>query len=284
MQQKDFQGKFKYYIRDNGKAESILLLSGFQDTGRGFYFLEDHLSQRFNLIAPDWRGHGDSPRIPEGWFYSSAMLLADFIQFTGTLENGYHLMGHSMGSALAARHAGILPDEVRSLVLIEGFSGRWPPEKEADRLQDWAKKLRKDRPAKNNSMSSLNAARELLAKAHPRTPPENREKLAELWTNQEPDGFRWKHDPGLRNRMLPIPFPPDLSRELWSRIQCPTLFLYGTESHLKPPEDQIKEILSHFKHLKSIALPSGHNPHQEMPAKVMELLDAFYGASGSQDH
>ena len=277
LESKDFKGRFRYFHRDNGREETILLLSGFQDTGRGFYFQEEYLSQRFNLIAPDWRGHGDSPNMPEGWFYSSAMLLADFIQFTAALApGGYHLMAHSMGAALAARHAGLVPDEVRSLVLLEGFSGRWPSDREADRMSEWVQKLRKERTPRDNPMPSLKAAEELLARAHPRIPEQNRQILARLWTNEEDGKFRWKHDPSLRHRMLPIPFPPDLSRELWKRIQCPILFLYGKHSPLKPPEDQITEILSHFSNLKSIELDSGHNPHQEMPDTLQTILDEFY--------
>lgn len=277
MDSKDFNGRFRYFHRDNGKAETILLLSGFQDTGRGFYFIEEYLSRYFNLIAPDWRGHGDSPNLPPGWFYSSGMLLADFIQFTGSVApQGYHILAHSMGAALGARHAGLVPSEVRSLVLLEGFSGRWPVEKEADRMSEWVAKLRKERPAKDNPMSSLKAAEELLARAHPRTPEENRKILARLWTSQDGTKYRWKHDPALRNRMLPIPFPPDLSRELWHRVQCPTLFVYGKHSPLKPPEDQIDEILSHFSNLTRVELDSGHNPHQEMPDTLQDVLEDFY--------
>ncbi|MBU44632.1 MAG: alpha/beta hydrolase [Spirochaetaceae bacterium] len=280
MESKDFKGRFRYFFKDNNREQTILLLSGFQDTGRGFYFLEDYLSEKFNLIAPDWRGHGDSPHLPEGWFYSSGMLLADFVQFTGEIVEGpYHILAHSMGSALAARHAGLVGQEVQSLVLIEGFSGRWPAEKEADRMTDWVRKLRKERPPRESRMPSLKAARELLARAHPRTPEENRAILAELWTNEKDGGFTWKHDPALRSRMLPIPFPPDLSRELWSRIQCPTLFVYGKHSPLKPPDDQIQEILSHFRRLKSVELESGHNPHQEMPETMISVLEEFYRES-----
>ena len=282
MQNKDFHGRFNYFARDNGKEETIILLSGFQDTGRGFYFLEDFLSNRFNLLSIDWRGHGDSPPLPDGWSYSAAFLLTDLIQFAAEVAGPrYHILGHSMGSALAARYAGMVPDEVKSLVLIEGFSGRWPPEREADRMQDWARKLRKQRPAKDSSFPSVEAAAAILARAHPRTPEANRLKLAELWTNEGEDGrFRWKHDPNLRSRMLPIPFPPDLSREFWRRVECPVLFLYGKHSDLRPPEDQIDEILSHFTSLESKELDSGHNPHQEMPETTMEILDSFYRKAG----
>lgn len=281
MQKKNFKDRFHYYEQDNGKEETIILMSGFQDTGRGFYFLEEFLSSRFNLLAPDWRGHGDSPRLPEGWFYSSGMLIADFIQFTGhTGLDHYHLMGHSMGAALAARHAGLLPEEVSSLVLLEGFSGRWPADKEADRLSDWARRIRKERPARENTMPSLEAAAELIAKAHPGVAEEKRRILAELWTAPaEEDNLRWKHDPALRSRMLPIAFPPDLSRELWSRIQCPVLFVYGENSSLKPPDEQIQEILSHFRHLKSVPLVCGHNPHQEIPETLIPILEDFYSHS-----
>jgi pimeloyl-ACP methyl ester carboxylesterase len=192
------------------------------------------------------------------------------------VPKGYHLLGHSLGAALGARFTGLVPQEVKSLTLLEGFSGRWPPEKEADRMQDWIKKLRRNKPTRESSMPSLGAVEELLAKAHPNTPPENRKKLAELWTNAKDNRYSWKHDPALRSRMLPVPFPPDLSRELWRRIQCPVLFVYGLRSELRPPDDQKSEILSHFGNLQEVALDSGHNPHQEIPEQLIQTLDKFY--------
>jgi pimeloyl-ACP methyl ester carboxylesterase len=63
MIRKDFKGILSYFERDNGKEDTIILLHGFQDTARGFYFLEDYLSHRFNILSPDWRGHGDSPEL-----------------------------------------------------------------------------------------------------------------------------------------------------------------------------------------------------------------------------
>ena len=67
-----------------------------------------------------------------------------------------------------------------------------------------------------------------------------------------------------------------MSRELWHRVQCPTLFVYGKHSPLKPPEDQIDEILSHFSNLTRVELDSGHNPHQEMPDTLQDVLEDFY--------
>ena len=41
-------------------APPAFLLHGWVDTGMSFQFLADHLARHWRLIAPDWRGFGDS--------------------------------------------------------------------------------------------------------------------------------------------------------------------------------------------------------------------------------
>ncbi len=69
--------------------------------------------QGFELILPDRPGHGQSPtRGPED-------LELDAVWVAEMLGDGAHLVGHSYGGAIALAAAGLRPDAVRSLTLVE---------------------------------------------------------------------------------------------------------------------------------------------------------------------
>ena len=69
--------------------------------------------QGFELILPDRPGHGQSPtRGPED-FELDAVWVAEM------LGDGAHLVGHSYGGVTALCAAGLRPEAVRSLTLVE---------------------------------------------------------------------------------------------------------------------------------------------------------------------
>jgi pimeloyl-ACP methyl ester carboxylesterase len=69
--------------------------------------------QGFELILPDRPGHGRSPtRGPED-FEVDAVWVAEM------LGDGAHLVGHSYGGVIALAAAGLRPEAVRSLTLVE---------------------------------------------------------------------------------------------------------------------------------------------------------------------
>jgi pimeloyl-ACP methyl ester carboxylesterase len=78
----------------------------------------DHFSQRYRVVAPDLRGHGQSER-PR-----SSYSLEEFLEdFTATLERlrvaePFILMAHSFGGPIALTFAATQPQRVSKLVLI----------------------------------------------------------------------------------------------------------------------------------------------------------------------
>lgn len=257
----------------------VLGLHGFADTCETFQFILPAF-ENLELFCPSMRGHGDSSRIEQG-YYSAGLYFGDLIQFAGSLNKPYVLMGHSMGAAIAARFAGLYPDEISALVLMEGFSGIAPAEEEIRRLKSWGDALRRKRPERVRVMKTLREAELILKSVHQTLPPERIATLARSLARETPDGFVWRQDTDVKNGGIPIPFSPQFSRALWERVQCPVLFIYGESSHLLPgnrenSQGSLDEILSHFKNLEKHALPCGHNPHHELPERVIEILKQFF--------
>ncbi len=264
----------------NPDRPQLLGLHGFADTGETFQFILSALQESFEMVFPDFRGHGDSTRIREG-YYGAHVYFGDLIHLTGSLRKPYAVIGHSMGAAMAARFVGLYPDEVSHLILLEGFSGISSEEEEIRRLRSFGDTIRKRRPEKVRVMKTMREAELILGTVHEGLPPERISALAQYLAAPVENGFVWKQDPEVKTGGIPIPFSPAFSRALWKRITCPVLFIYGERSHLLPGKranssGSLDEILSHFSNLEQHALDCGHNPHHEKPEEVMELIRAFF--------
>ncbi len=263
---------------------SLVGLHGYHDTGGTYTFILPQLAPHFDLTLPDWRGHGKSSRLESG-YYSAALLIGDLSIVTDSIPKPYVLMGHSMGAAVAARFAGIFPEEISALILLEGFSGVTPPEDDIHRMQEWGRTLRraakKDKPPSSKKMENLLQVELALQRVHPRLSTEKVKILAREFAHEQDGGFVWHPDPEFRSRFAPIPFPPEVSRALWRRVNCPVLFLYGSESHLLPgrpgtEDSSLDEILSHFSDVESISVPgAGHNLQHDQPEFVAEKIVSF---------
>ncbi len=107
-------------------ATTIVLVHGFLDLAWGWDEVPARLADRFHVVAPDLRGHGDSDWIGAGGYYHFFDYLADLDDVVRRLGRGkVGLVGHSMGGSVAAYWAGTRPEAVRALVLLEGLG---PPE------------------------------------------------------------------------------------------------------------------------------------------------------------
>jgi pimeloyl-ACP methyl ester carboxylesterase len=79
----------------------------------------ERLADRFHVIAADLYGSGKSPPWPEArpmWLDDQIALLAPAFERAG---EGFHLVGHSYGGAVALKAALRFPKKLKSLVLYE---------------------------------------------------------------------------------------------------------------------------------------------------------------------
>jgi len=95
---------------------------------------------------------------------------------------------------------------------------------------------------------------------------------------QGADGlYRWKFDHYQRAR-APYRLAPDEYAALWSRIACPTLLMWGSESFLPDPE--AAGLLAHFKQAELVKLDgAGHWLHHDRLDEVLASLRGFLGVT-----
>lgn len=105
-------------VRDDGTGRPIVLVPGFAQSGRCFE-RQTGLADRFRLIRPDPRGHGDSDRPGHG--YRAGRLATDLDRVLQALDlTDVVLAAHSMGNVVAWSYLEQFgTDRVGSLVIID---------------------------------------------------------------------------------------------------------------------------------------------------------------------
>lgn len=109
------------YYRDVGpRADALILLHGFPETGDAFAPAVAALGKRYRLIVPDLRGAGLSQRPASG--YEKKTLATDVRELMDHLEiDRAHVIGHDIGARVAFAFAAQYPERLLSLTVAEAF-------------------------------------------------------------------------------------------------------------------------------------------------------------------
>ena len=101
-----------------GTGDPVVLLHGWPQTWHEWRRGIPALAARYNVIAPDLRGFGDSDKPAGG--YDKRTVAEDIYQLVQHLGLGpVNLVGHDLGMMAAYAYACANPDQVRKLVLAE---------------------------------------------------------------------------------------------------------------------------------------------------------------------
>lgn len=251
-----------------------VLVHGFQDVAWSWDLVAPELARiGYRVLAPDLRGFGDSDRVhPSGYYYFPDYVF-DLTELVDALCGAHPiaLVGHSMGGNVAVMYAGLYPERVNKLALLEGVG---PPsfgeELVIDREHAWIDGVRKVRARPEKSMSFDEVVRR-LAIGHPGVQEDVLRRRAEQLSRPVGDGqYVWAFDPIHRTRS-PIPFAVERWRAHARRIAAPTLCIGGGPSGFHP-DDEAERVTS-IRHARAVEIPdAGHMMHWTRPAEVARLL------------
>lgn len=106
-----------HYTRTGGNKPPVILLHGFQTAGITWMRTAGALVG-YDVIMPDFRGHGLSSGIEQG--FSAEILTEDIVTLIYALKlEKVFVVGHSMGGEIGGRLAAAHPDLVRALMLVD---------------------------------------------------------------------------------------------------------------------------------------------------------------------
>jgi len=264
----------------NESAPPLVLIHGGLDHCRNWDAIARALQPHFHIVAPDLRGHGDSDWA-KGSSYTLVDNVADVTRLTAAADlKDAALIGHSMGGMVAQAYAGTFPDQVSRLAVLDGtFLSTSQPAPIAEQMSRWIKQLERIAQIEPSAFKTIDEAAQRLSGRNKRLTPELAQHLARHGVRQHADGlYRWKFDHYQRAR-APYRLSPADYIGLWSRITCPTLLMWGSESFLADPE--AAGLLAHFKQAEILKIAgAGHWLHHDRLDEVLATLRRFLGVSG----
>jgi pimeloyl-ACP methyl ester carboxylesterase len=252
----------------------VLCLHGILEQGAAWWEVAIQLAQKgYHVIAPDWRGHGRSAHVGPGGSYNLLDFLGDLDAIVKEVtDQPITLVGHSLGSVLAAMFASIRPQKVKNLFLIETIL---PSEvNEGESVEQLAAHLDYlDSPPEHPVFPDVATAAQRLRLATPALSESLALILSQRLTEPCPGGRRWRWAPLLRTR-AGISFN-GLSKSkylnLLRQIKAPITLVYGDKSDFNRPEDLVEQQEA-MPGATRVILSGGHNLHLEAAAALASLI------------
>ncbi|MFK7914731.1 MAG: alpha/beta fold hydrolase [Pseudomonadales bacterium] len=278
----------------------VVLLHGMRDVGRSLLPVAQALTGQFNVTLLDQRGHGasDYPGAysMEHFYYDLHQVIA---HLNSADRESVALIGHSLGGQICARFAGLFPELVHSLVLIEGLG---PPEPQWPRPATTApldiasyRALLLDRmalPARTRALPNLEFAAGRLQLNNPRMSSQQAGRVARVATRSLPAGaddsaLHWAFDPRVASAF--VGFSLAESERLWQAVNCPVLTITGAHAHeywrtAVPYPDysghfqdgEYQARIAHFGNIEHQQFDgSGHMVHFDEPERLAECARKF---------
>ncbi|HEX4677532.1 MAG TPA: alpha/beta hydrolase [Steroidobacteraceae bacterium] len=260
-------------------SDPIVLLHGFLDCGATWQFLVDRLPTSWTLVAPDWRGFGDSEWVPGGYWFPDYFADLDALLDTLVPQSRARVIGHSMGANVAKMYGGIRPQRMQWLANLEGLGlARTRPEEAPKRYAHWLDEV-KD-PFKEGRYESIEQLTSILRMRNPRLTADRAAFVARAWSRPEPDSseVRLRFDP--RHRLVnPILYRREEAEACWARLEIPMLLVMGELSdHRARQTSYVTDEQLHglFRRLRLVTVPgTGHMMHHEDPAAVARHIVEF---------
>lgn len=226
----------------NEDAPPLILQHGGRDHCRSWDWVAEELRHDWHVICPDLRGHGDSEWTNTG-VYNVSSYVYDLAQLIHQLELApVTIVAHSLGGNVALRYAGMYPENVQRIVAIEGLG---PSPKVQDKMAEtpwyehrkqWIDKKREASSRQIRKYASFAEALDRMHEANSYLSRSQAEHLTRHGAIRNEDGtWSWKFDPHL-HAWPPDDITSEQLAELWSRITCPALLVYGADSWASNPE------------------------------------------------
>lgn len=249
------------------QGQPFIALHGWLDNANTFDALAPLLPE-LCIVALDFAGHGHSDHRPEGVHYMPLLDIQDVLAVADTLGwERFGLIGHSMGAAISSELAGLFPERVTRVILIDGMVHHQggPADGNARNREAVLQMLaeRKQPPTYESTEAmarrvteatdqSIEAASALVARGHRRVG----------------ERFTWRTDPRIRFA-TPLRISSRQIDALMSATTAPTLLLVANQGDrwFRPGVERRAE---HHAQLTIEHMDGPHHIHLE-PAFVDEV-------------
>lgn len=261
-------------------------MHGIQDNCDTFVTLLPFLPDNYHYVCIDLPGHGRSAHFPP-------YVPLDFVNYLGSIKlvvdhfgwpSGFTYLGHSYGGQLGSWFAGIYPEHVQCLIVLDTMgprsvdaadtvtavrsriddahslhrrqSGRRPP---AYTFDEAVEKMRTSRPSKLTDESARILATRGLAKM-----------------DDSGDRYTFASDQRLKLAIYPL-MTFDQQRRILNNISCPTIFVLANENCARY-STYLKDAYEFYDKRPNVTIrvvSGDHDVHLNHPDRVFEHVSKF---------
>lgn len=253
-------------------GQRLLCLHGWMDNAASFLPLARQLPE-FHWVALDYAGHGQSGHRPEHSNYYFMDYVFDVDTVLDALGwDSCTLVGHSLGTAVAACYGCADPQRIERIVMLDGLGVVTEPERHAaERLTRSLRSVRNPRDHRRVFDSETLAARARQLK-NPMS-DDSALLLAKRALVPAEGGWRWRTDP---RAMWDSPYwyGEEHSDAILQGLKCPVLVVYTPvlESYL---EERLPSRLKTLTDVTAHRIEGGHHVHMDQPEAMTDLVRAF---------
>lgn len=255
-------------IRRGRSGPRVIALHGWLDNALSFEPMLAHLDG-LQLACLDFPGHGESPPRQSDARYHFDDYVFDVLAAADALGwTRFHLLGHSLGGAVASVLAAGCPERVQSLSVIEGLGPlSAPPDKTAE---GWRKAVqaRRERPRR------VHADRAAAIDARTRNsdlPRAAAELLAERGLERVENGWQWRHDLRLTWPSTQRYTEPQVL-DLLGHIEAPAMCVLASPRSRVVPSGLIERRAAAVPELDLHEVAGGHHLHMQAPKTVADFV------------
>jgi 3-oxoadipate enol-lactonase len=240
------------YYEISGQGDPLIFIHGLGSSTRGWEVQVPEFSRTYQVITMDLRGHGRSD-VPIGP-YSIDLFASDVAALVrGLFQKPVHVVGLSMGSAVAWQLALDYPDLVRTLVLAN-MSAEVP-------VKSWAMRLAFYSRVMVVRLLGMQQMGRVLA---PRLFPEPgqadlRRKMIEHWGQNDKKGYL-RSLYALKNWSV---------KDRLEEVQCPVLVMAADQDY--SPLDHKREYTRRMPQAELVVI---QNAHHALPLEKPEAFNA----------
>jgi len=252
----------------------ILAIHGWLDNAASFIPLMDQLSE-FNWTAIDLPGHGNSYHRPEHSHYHFIDWISDLISIIDVKYNNEPvvIVGHSLGGMLATVLAGVYPELVKKLVVIDAVGLVTQGEDAADIRKALDSRIAQLKKQKTKHISLKAAVKARVNAGDIKS--SSAELLVTRNISETESGFQWKTDQRLRTSS-PVRLSEQQSISIIQHIKAPTLLCVAKNGY-EMVKTGYKKYKRYYPNLIKKDVPGAHHCHMDEPIEIAMEIKRFIG-------
>jgi haloacetate dehalogenase len=264
-------------------APAVLLLHGYPQTHAMWHKVAPRLAERYNVVATDLRGYGDSgkpPTDPDHAPYSKRAMAADQVAVMRSLgHERFLVVGHDRGARVGHRMAVDHPDAVMKLAVLDiaPTLAMYENTTEAFARAYWHwffLILPAPVPEKMIGADPIYLLKASMSRGAAGMKPFTPEAWSEYERCRTPEMIHASCEDYRAAAGIDL-VHDRADREAGRKVRCPLLALWGEHGVIQAcfkPMDEWRRVA---EDVRGRALPAGHYLAEEIPELVTEELERF---------